>query len=173
MAFAILNKSWQGTRRLLFCGERRIPHANRGVYHGHYEKRTFRRSVLPEVDLAAGSLFAKRKPDHIHIRSRNDNQRFSCPRRKKRFLSRLRAMYAPYFGRIAASSAHLEQMARDNVDEERAIAQLEGLVSGDRAAALWVCISSKVGSGIGLTVAAARKVMKAEAYGIEPRRCRV
>ncbi len=80
---------------------------------------------------------------------------------------RLVAMYAPYFGRIAASSAHLEQMARDSADEERSLAQLEGLVAAIERPLTGMSFL-EVGSGIGLTVAAARKVMKAEAYGIEP-----
>jgi SAM-dependent methyltransferase len=89
------------------------------------------------------------------------------PEAREALFHRLVAMYAPYFGRIAASSAHLEQMARDSADEERSLAQLEGLVAAIERPLTGMSFL-EVGSGIGLTVAAARKVMKAEAYGIEP-----
>ena len=89
------------------------------------------------------------------------------PEKKEALFQRLRAMYAPYFGRIAANSAHLEQMARDNADEARSIAQLDSLVIAIGQPLAGTCFL-EIGSGVGLTVAAARKIMGAEAYGIEP-----
>jgi SAM-dependent methyltransferase len=86
---------------------------------------------------------------------------------REAFFQRLFAMYEPYFGRIAASRAHLLQMTRDNLDEGRSLEQLKAL-----SAAIGESLEGKrlleVGSGIGLTVALARKVMQVEAYGIEP-----
>ncbi len=80
---------------------------------------------------------------------------------------RLLAMYRRSFGRVAASEEHVEQMTRDSLDEARSLEQLRGLV-----AATGVPLEGKqlleVGSGIGLTVASARRKMGAEAFGIEP-----
>ena len=80
---------------------------------------------------------------------------------------RLYELYQQHFGRVAADDRHLRQMALDSVDEHRAIAQLDVLttvigqpLSGKRLL--------EVGSGVGLTVAAARKLKGAEAFGIEP-----
>jgi len=119
---------------------------------------------LPEVDQPSDSS-SQRKLHRVPFVDGTTS--ILSPATKEALLDRLRAMYAPYFGRIAASSEHLEQMARDNADEQRSIAQLEQLV-----AAIGRPLSGmnflEVGSGIGLTVAAARKVMKAKAYGIEP-----
>jgi SAM-dependent methyltransferase len=89
------------------------------------------------------------------------------PEAREVLFRQLQAMYAPYFGGIAADKAHLEQMARDNADDERAVAQLDAL-----EAAIGQPLRGKafleVGSGTGLTVAAARIIKGAEAYGIEP-----
>jgi SAM-dependent methyltransferase len=76
-------------------------------------------------------------------------------------------MYRRHFGRVAASDAHVVQMTHDNLDEARSREQLENLI-----ATTGVPLAGKtlleVGSGIGLTVAIARRVMGAEAFGIEP-----
>jgi SAM-dependent methyltransferase len=89
------------------------------------------------------------------------------PEAREILFRRLHAMYTPSFGGIAASGAHLEQMARDSADEERAVAQLDALEE-----AIGQPLRGKafleIGSGTGLTVAAARIVKGAEAYGIEP-----
>jgi SAM-dependent methyltransferase len=90
------------------------------------------------------------------------------PLEEKSALSRrLREIYAHSFGGVAASPAHVQQMANDSVDEERSIAQLQALVeaTGEPLAGKRFL---EVGSGIGLTVATARKLMGADAYGIEP-----
>jgi SAM-dependent methyltransferase len=81
-------------------------------------------------------------------------------------LARLEAMYRPYFGRIAAGEQHLRQMAIDNLDEARSHAQLDHFEQ-TIARPLAGLRLLEVGSGVGLTVAAARK-RGIEAFGIEP-----
>lgn len=83
------------------------------------------------------------------------------------FHSRLLALYSRSFGGIASSDAHLAQMTTDSLDENRSLEQLQGLnalVGGPLAGKRLL----EVGSGVGLTVAVARKLMNAEAFGIEP-----
>lgn len=89
------------------------------------------------------------------------------PERRVQIFDRMLAMYRLQFGHVAASEAHVVQMTHDNLDEARSREQLEAL-----AAATGLSLSGKrlleVGSGVGLTVAVARRIMGAEAYGIEP-----
>ena len=83
------------------------------------------------------------------------------------FYERLRSLYRPLFGRIAASDAHIDQMARDNLDTSRSREQLERF-----SETIGVSLAGKrlleVGSGVGVTVAVARRDMGIEAFGIEP-----
>lgn len=83
------------------------------------------------------------------------------------FHNRLVALYSRNFGGVAASAAHIAQMASDNLDERRSLEQLHGLMElvGEPLAGKRLL---EVGSGIGLTVAMARKLMNVEAFGIEP-----
>ena len=89
------------------------------------------------------------------------------PADRSQLYDRLLAMYRPYFGKIAASEAHLQQMARDNLDEHRSLEQLDALSAGAGGSLAGKRVL-EVGSGIGLTVAVARKLVGAEAFGIEP-----
>jgi SAM-dependent methyltransferase len=90
-----------------------------------------------------------------------------APDVKEAFYHRLYAMYAPYFGKVAASPAHLVQMTRDNLDERRSLDQLK-MFAASTGELLQGKKMLEVGSGIGLTVATARKFLGVEAYGIEP-----
>ena len=78
----------------------------------------------------------------------------------------LLAIYRPHFRRVAANELHFQQMARDSLSEERSLEHLRALerdvgpLAGKR--------TLEVGSGIGLTLALARKMMDVEAFGIEP-----
>jgi SAM-dependent methyltransferase len=77
------------------------------------------------------------------------------------------AMYRLHFGGIAASKAHIIQMARDSVDEARSREQLGSLIAATHSPLAGRRLL-EIGSGIGLTVAVARRVMGADAFGIEP-----
>lgn len=89
------------------------------------------------------------------------------PEAKAIFYDRVLAIYRPYFGRIAASEAHLRQMAHDSVEDGRSLEQLAVLTAAT-GAPLAERRLLEVGSGMGLTVATARKAMGAYAFGIEP-----
>lgn len=81
-------------------------------------------------------------------------------------LENLVEMYRKSFGRVAASETHVLQMARDSVDENRSLEHLAAVeaVAGRLAGRRTL----EIGSGPGLTLATARRVKGAEAYGIEP-----
>jgi SAM-dependent methyltransferase len=88
------------------------------------------------------------------------------PQDRTQFYDRLLAIYRPYFGRIAASDAHLRQMASDNLDAARSLEQLQ-LFAAATGSSLAGKRLLEVGSGTGMTVATARKLLGAEAFGIE------
>ena len=81
-------------------------------------------------------------------------------------LENLTEMYHKSFGRVAASETHVLQMAHDSVDENRSLEHLAAVeaVAGPLAGRRTL----EIGSGPGLTLATARLVKGAEAYGIEP-----
>ena len=89
------------------------------------------------------------------------------PATRQRFYERLLPLYSENFAGVAAGERHLAQMARDNLDEARSLEQLRAL-----SAAFAMPLAGKrlleIGSGVGLTVAVARKLLHAEAFGIEP-----
>lgn len=80
---------------------------------------------------------------------------------------RVLRLYRRNFSGVARSEAHLVQMASDSLDESRSLEQLRML-----GAAIGEPLAGKrlleVGSGVGLTVAVARQLLGAEAFGIEP-----
>jgi SAM-dependent methyltransferase len=83
------------------------------------------------------------------------------------FHRRLVNLYAQHFRPILLGTEHLRQMTDDSLDERRSIAQLELFerLTGRTLRGLRVL---EVGSGVGMTVAMARKRFGAEAFGIEP-----
>lgn len=89
------------------------------------------------------------------------------PEVRQIFHDRLLGLYRRSFAGVAASETHLVQMASDSLDENRSWEQLRAL-----AAAIGTPLAGKrlleIGSGVGLTVAIARKGMGADAFGIEP-----
>jgi SAM-dependent methyltransferase len=89
------------------------------------------------------------------------------PEVRAQFYNRLLAQYSGYFGRVAASRSHLEQMTRDNLDEQRSCEQIDAFEKAIGCSIAGMRLL-EVGSGIGLTVATARKFYGAQAFGIEP-----
>jgi SAM-dependent methyltransferase len=89
-----------------------------------------------------------------------------APEARDRLLDHLVEMYRPNFRRVAASEAHFQRMARDSIDENRSLEHLAAVEAA--AGPLAGRRTLEVGSGPGLTVAAARLVKGAEAYGVEP-----
>lgn len=85
---------------------------------------------------------------------------------RQAFTNRLERLYLQNFCGILRTPDDIPQLAKDSLDLSRSLAQLRLVESESRVTPSGRIL--EVGSGVGLTVAAARLILHTECYGLEP-----